>query len=101
MGVRAERRRLPDYFIETGRATVQMIRAVVGFELIGFTVQFKASLGQTIAKSTNQRAQIRGRLQVRFQLVKTQRNVGEFSVSIRRFNTGDDAAEINDPNLHA
>ena len=49
---------LPDNFVKAAFATMQMVRPIVVGELVAHTIQFKARAGQTVGKTTHQRAEV-------------------------------------------
>src|SRR5690606_14576597 len=85
----------PQHTIITLYAPMQMIGAIVGSQLISFTINTELPFGDAVAKATNECTKKYPMLLIVGQLIKTQGHVGQCSLGIGYFQRHNGAAIIH------
>ena len=89
-----ERFCLPDLFIETFLSAVEMIHIVVHGERVFFAVQRELPFRDAVRDAPGNRSEKRMPLEILIERIKTQYDMSEFAVAVRRLNVGDDQPVI-------
>ena len=90
-----ERFRPPEFFVEAGRTTVQMMRTVVGGQLVFFAVEGENASGDAIGTPAHIGPEVGMASQIILELVETQDNVGELTLLVGDVDFGDDATVVD------
>ena len=87
--------------METIDAAVQVVGAVVHVELVLRAVERKAGVGDAVAVTADQRAEVMRLAQVGGHVVEAAHHIGHIAVAVGHVDFGDDAAQVEDLDDHA
>ncbi len=93
--------RLPHDLVEADVATVQVVRPVVGGEVISPAVQCERAFGDPVADAADRRAEVRRAGEIRLQRVEPQHDVGRPSGLVGDDELGERGAVSHDLRRHA
>jgi len=85
----------PEFFVKADRTTVQMMRSVVGGQLVFFAVEGENTSGNAIGTPANVGPEVRVALQIVLEFVKTQDDVGELTLLIGDVDFRNNAAVVD------
>ena len=91
----------PHHLVKTLQAAVQCVRDVIRRQSVFHAVERKFSLGDAVAVTSDQRAEIWRAFQIAFQIVVAQHHVAELAMFVRHLERRDNAAVSHDRRLHA
>ena len=95
-----ERLGLPHDLVEPAQAAVQVVRSVVGRELVGLAVQGESPLGDAVGVPPDDRAEKGRRLEVAVEGIESERHVARAASLVRHPNRLDDRAVGDGADLH-
>src|SRR4029079_19033753 len=85
----------PDDLVEAAGAPVEMVRAVVGDELVRVPLERERALGDAVAVTADDGAEIRGRLQIAVEAVVAEDHVAQLARAVRHPQGDDDATVVD------
>src|SRR5690606_33357265 len=86
---------LPNIPIEPSIAAVQVIRPVVGRQLVGAPFEFETAFGDPVRISADGGPEVRMPLEVSFERIEAERHVVDASISIRDVHRDNDRAVVD------